>query len=190
MHHLGPSEVVGMPLPQGDSSRHQTHCKTSPLTHRFLSEWHAIPEARLNARTLGSRPYLQLYSHGTQYDVKGEVYTAGISHYVASLPGYALLTPPIPALQCNEQPTEMTAEALRIRARVDAVEQYIQDNLRSKASLAPFFPQSVFNSESVRWALANIYSRAFVLGACETSLIHLPRQYVCDRSHFAQPSSV
>ena len=74
----------------------------------------------------------------------------------------------------------MTAEALRIRARVDAVEQYIQDNLRSKASLAPFFPQSVFNSESVRWALANIYSRAFVLGACETSLIHLPRQYVCD----------
>ena len=108
-----------------------------------------------------------------------------MSGWAASLPGFATLLSPIPALR-GPDPTQpsrpdslpgedsgVTSEALAgsevaqadsiLRRQADAVEAFIEKELR-RGAMAPFFPQRVFSRSALRWALGIIYSRGLRVG--------------------------
>ena len=108
-----------------------------------------------------------------------------MSGWAASLPGFATLLSPIPALhdpdrvqpsRLHSLPSEVsgvTNEAMAgsedaqadsiLRKQADAVEAFIGEELR-RGAMAPFFPAKVFSRSALRWALGIIYSRGLRVG--------------------------
>ena len=88
--------------------------------------------------------------------------------WVATLPGYSRLDCPIPSL-CTPTPRASTGADARqdayteslpviaaqdnLRRQVGAVLSYVEDELRGRATYAPFFPREVFSEKALTWAL-------------------------------------
>jgi hypothetical protein len=110
------------------------------------------------------------------------------SGWVASLPGFATLTPPVRALQGGGSPgdeddddddddddngdqrmrrppplSNPSACEVAIQRHADSLEEFIETELR-RGSLRPYFPPKVFSRAAVRWALGCVYSRVMNMG--------------------------
>ena len=104
--------------------------------------------------------------------------TGLLDAWVATLPGYSRLECAIPSLCRLTLPEGTRSDAVhavedKLRRQVAAVLSYVDDELRGRATFAPFFPVEVFSETALTWALGLIYSRGFDCGMGATTMLPL-----------------